>query len=153
MANSFCTLAQLYAVYDYRTLSQLSNDNNQREAVETRIQTIMDMQASELESMLAGRFALPLSVVPLVLTKWVAVTTAARMFARRADAPKGFDRDLKWADDFMKNLMDGQFQLNGVDRAKGPALHYSEYTDGRSRFDQVANFDRPPSDTSTSRGS
>lgn len=150
MSNAYCTPSQLFALYDERTLGMLSNDDNTRAANTSRVQTILDIQASELESHLAGRYALPLAIVPAVLTKWVAAKAASQLFGRRSDKPKGVTLDEQWADNWIKQLKDGDVSLPSVDTDAVPRLVDSDFTDGRSRFDRV--FGYTPSPTGPSRG-
>src|ERR1700735_720368 len=98
MANIYCTTSQLFDMFDMRSMSQLSSDTDSVSALTTRIQNLLDIQAGVLESYLSGRVALPLTPpVSGVLTKWVGVTTAGRMYARRADKPKEIEADEEWA--------------------------------------------------------
>jgi phage gp36-like protein len=152
MSNAYCTSAQFFTFYDIRLFSQLSNDSNSRNANQTTIQFLLDVQASELESYLAGRFALPLPSVPMVLTKWVAASTADRLFARRSDQPEKVKADAEWADKWIKELVSTRVSLPNIERAVGPELGASNFADGRSQFDNIKNFDRPASESSTSGG-
>lgn len=150
MANPYCTPDQLLAMYDRRVMLQLSGDDNNREGQPQNIQTLLDMQASELESYLSGMYALPLASVPLVLSKWVAATTAGRLYGRRTDIPKQVEADLAWADAWVKGLQEGRIAIPNIARATQPALQDSDFVDGRSRFDYV--FGGLPSPTGPSKG-
>lgn len=150
MSNVYCTVDQLLDLYDRRTMRELSSDEGNRDGNTARIQTILDVQASELESHLSGRYPLPLPSVPAVLTKWVAATTAARLFARRNDKPKQLANDEEWAGKWIEDLRNRRVSLAGIERLNGPALSSSDYTDGRSRFDRVLGG--RPSPTGPSRG-
>lgn len=118
MSNVYCTIDQLFAVFDRRTMLEQSGDDNSHEGQLANIQTLLDMQASQLDSVLQGRYGtVPLTdTVPAVLSKWVAVTTAARLFARRNDIPQQVRADLEWAEGWMKELMDNKVGLPGVSR-------------------------------------
>lgn len=150
MSNAYCTPAQFFALYDRRSMLELSSDDNDRDGVLATVQTVLDVQASELESYLSGRWSLPLASVPAVLTKWVAVTSAVRMYARRTDAPSSLNDDKKWAADWIEQLQRGVAVLPGIDRDVSPGLASSEFTDGRSRWDRVLGS--YPSATGTSKG-
>src|SRR5438132_3619216 len=130
--NPYCTVAQFFALYDERTMGMLSNDNNTREANATRVQTILDIQGSELESHLAGRYGLPLTSVPGVLTKWVAAKAASQLFSRRSDKPRGVTLDEQWADRWIEQLKAGDVSLPSIDTDAVPKLVDSDFTDGRS---------------------
>ena len=150
MSNVYCDVPTFCALYDVRTMAQLSNDDDVPEATVATIQTILDMEASELDSYLTGRYGLPLVSPPGVLSKWVAAKTAGRLFARRNDKPKQVEADEAWAAEFLKNLMDGRIGLAGIDRACQPTLSSSDSTDGTSRFDWLYGFG--PSETGVSKG-
>jgi phage gp36-like protein len=150
MSNPYCTPAQFFALYDRRSMLQLSSDDSDRDGDLVKVQTILDVQASELESYLSGRWSLPLVTVPAVLTKWVAVTAAVRMYARRTDAPSSLNDDKKWSADWIEQLQRGVVVLPGVDRGVAPTLTSSDFTDGRSRWDRVLGG--LPSATGPSKG-
>jgi phage gp36-like protein len=137
MSNPYCTIAQLYDMYDLRAVANLSNDTNSTSPLVSRIQNILDMQAGEMESYLSGRVTLPLSIISPVLTKWVAVTTAARLYARRADKPKEIMSDEEWAKAWMDLFITGKVNLPGVDRSFAPALVDSNSKSGHSHFDYI----------------
>jgi phage gp36-like protein len=149
MSNAYATIDQLFALYDRRTMLQLSGDDNQHEGQTSNVQTILDMEASELESSL-GAWTLPLASVPLVLTKWVCCRAAWRLFARRSDVPAGIKADKEWSDKFIVDLRQGRVTLNNLPRAVQPTLQDSDFMDGRSRFDYVLG--QYPSDTGPSKG-
>ena len=150
MANAYCTLSQLTDFYDERTLGMLSNDQNVRAADEDRIQSLLDVAASELDSYLDGRFSI-VPPIPVVLTRWVAVRTAAFLFARRNERPKQFDADETWMTQWMNDLINGRARLPGASTML-PEITSSDTFGGESRFDGVRGFSPPPSRTGTSKG-
>lgn len=154
MSNAYATTAQFYILYDVRTVAQLSNDANSSEAVATTIQTLLDMQASELESSLYGFVGLPLTVtpIPLVLTKWVCATTARRLFGRRNDLPKQVQADSDWAEHWIELFRKNLIQIPFVSRQEVPALQDSDFVDGRSRFDGMMGGCPSPTGPTSSGG-
>lgn len=122
MANNYCTVDQVMQMFDLRTILQLSSDANQRAGELQVVQAMLDMQASELDGVLQGRYgSVPLSgTIPLVITKWVGVTAMRRFFARRNDEPKQVSSDAIWADEWIKALMENRIGLPGVSRTAIP---------------------------------
>lgn len=152
MSNAYCNLDQLRDYYDTRVVGQLSNDVNARTADDNRVQALLDTAASELESAIMVRYTLPLINQHAVLRRWVAVKAMAFNFSRRNDRPKDLEADLKWADDWMKSLLERVVGLPGETSGVLPSLLSSGSFTGKSRFDHVPHFDRPPTSTSTSKG-
>lgn len=146
MANPYCSQNDLFAMYDQRVMLNLSGDKNASQGDLGNVQTLLDIQAGDLEAVLSGRYPLPLPTVPLVLKKWVGITTAGRLYARRNDMPKGLAADLEWAKDWLKQLTDGVIGLPGIDRATAPNLENSTSLHGRSRFDFVFGQHRTKSE-------
>jgi hypothetical protein len=88
MANSYCTLDQLNAFIDRRVLTPVANDGDGINQSETRQQLILDLQASWMESNLAGWYAFPIvdsttGAAPLVCTRYVALTALVPLLGRR----------------------------------------------------------------------
>lgn len=143
MSNPACNLVFFFRTYDVRTISMLSNDANARQMLAANIQFALDTQWSELKSIIGSRYPLenydpPTSApVPLILTKFVAVTAAVRMFARRNDRPKQLDADEKWADDWITRLLSGAYSIPDSAPTGLPALQDSDFFDGASAFDYV----------------
>lgn len=152
MANDYCTIAQFQMIYDSRVMDELSNDTDSTVGNDTNIQFLLDLAASELDSILSGRYTLPLTTVDLVLTKFVAVKAVERMYARRNDLPEAVKQDIEWANQWIQDLKDRKINLPNVTRANAPNLYSSNYKDGRSQFDHVPFLDKPPTSTSTSKG-
>lgn len=61
--NPYCSVAQLFALYDSRTLLQLSGDQNSAAGQPANIQTLLDLEAGELNTYLNGRFSLPIPLL------------------------------------------------------------------------------------------
>lgn len=257
--NPYITTAQFQAMYDIRVTATLSNDQNSNSVAIATVQFMLDMQASELDSFLNGRFTLPITPpqipasgiialtaipadnstitisdgfisvtftflsggvatnqvntasgntatiagifatvigksglniaagengnavslvnklpgvagnvamtttsaaltisgmaggeyqMPLILTKWVGVTAAARMYARRNDRPKGIDADVAAAMQWRADIIAGIIGIPGVPFANVPILQDSNFPQGQSEFDYV--FGSAPSPTGTS---
>ncbi len=113
---AYCSIAQLGSFVDTRTLTQLSGDDNSVTANNANLQTLLDAAASELDSHLAGRIAMPLASVPPMLTRWVAIKTIDRLYGRRVDRPKSLAADLQWCDDWIADFEAGRISLPGVSR-------------------------------------
>lgn len=141
MANDYCSVSQFIDLFDVRTMGMLSNDANSRTPDTDRIQRLLDLTASELESYLTGIYSLPLSTVPGVLTRWVAVKTAAILFGRRSDKPKELNDDEQWANKFVEQLVKGTIGLADVPRSSVPTLQKSATHDGSSFTDNVPYLD------------
>lgn len=132
--NVYCTKAQFALLYDVRTMHQLSQDDGTGEAFGVgSLELMLDLAASELEAVLAGRFALPLVSVPKILTRWVAVKAAERFYQRRVGSPDKLADDVKWADEWLELLRLGKVGLPGNVRAQAPQLTSSESLRGVSR--------------------
>jgi|SRR6185437_8034791 len=120
--NAYCTVDQVMLMYDLRTVLDLSGDDNRHEGQAPTLQFLLDMQASELDSVIQGRYgSVPLAgELPLILTKWVGVTGCRRFFARRNDEPPQLKSDAEWADQWMEALMDNKIGIPGVARVALP---------------------------------
>jgi len=158
--NIYCTVTQFVTIYDVRQMGMLGKDNNTRGLDSTAtatIQMMLDICGSELDAALAGRWTLPIvssnSLVPLVLTRWVAAKGAERMYARRSDTPKQVQADLEWADNFLNKLLLNAVTLtdangNVIPRAIKAELIASDFVNGGSRFDSLPGLFPPASPTS-----
>ena len=122
MANPYCSVAQLQVLYDMRVIGMLSNDANQSALNTSNIQLLLDMQASELESSIDGRWSLAAVQAnpPMVLTKWVGATTMQRLYARRNDEPKEVAADAAWAKEWIELLREGKVDLPSLSRGTQP---------------------------------
>ena len=157
MSNAYITIAQFESYFDVRQVAQLSGDSNSRVAVDSVIQDLLDTAASEVESALTGRYALPVldstGAVPLVLRKAVAMFAVYNHYLRRGSVPDGIRAEVEAIRAWLQKVIDREVGIPGVGRSNMPRLVASEYTDGRSRYDSgAAFFDRGPSSTSTSGG-
>ena len=152
--NTYATVDNFMAYLDYRTIAELSNDVNSHVAESENIQFLLDMQASELDSYLYGRYGTSTPVlsgtIPMVVTKWVLATAARRLFARRTTMPKEVEADAAWADEWIKLLMENKIGIPGISRVSQPTLQDSNFVDGRSEFDWI--FGGSPSLTGPSGG-
>jgi phage gp36-like protein len=140
MANPYCTFAQLAQIYDPRLINELTDDSGLATItpVQTTAQLWLDIAASELESLLAARWALPLlGPIPLILTKLVAIMAVKSAFAHRTEIPDGVARDIEWCDKFLEDLRLGTRSIPGIDRNNSPSLLATPSTSGKSRFDNM----------------
>lgn len=151
MANVYCSISQLENYIDERQLAQLSNDTNSDTRNDTKVQALLDAEASELDGILTGRFPLPLTTVPAVLTKWVAVRVIKRLYSRRQDLPGDVKEDFAWSEEWRDLLLARKISIPNMTQPQ-PVLYSSEDMAGKSITDNVRYFDRRPSDTSTSKG-
>jgi phage gp36-like protein len=134
--NPYCSIAQIQALYDARAVVELSSDDGSEAQVDDTVQLCLDVAASDLESVLANRYPLPLPTVPLVLTGKVAALAMKKLYGRRSDIPKGTAADIQSAEDWMQLLIAGRVSIPFIDR-QGPTLSYSGAKDGSSRFDRL----------------
>lgn len=152
MSNIYCDIPGLQARYDERTIAELSSDNDSGTLNSTKVNIILDDQASELETILNGRWPLegesPLWVRPVVLTKYVAAKTMERLYARRVDIPDGTDRDIKWADQWAEDLIDGSISLPRQPRGNQAELLASRSFKGFSMTSGVFFLGFGPTKTS-----
>ena len=154
MSNSYCEIDQFYMLYDQRVLEELSNDDDERALQATNVQFLLDTAASELESQLQGKYALPVvdtnGETPYVLIRWVAVKAMQMLFGRRNSRPKAMEQDVAWADDWIERVNSRIISIPLTARSAVPALTHSESKTGASRFSPGALFfDRPPTKTAT----
>lgn len=132
MANPYCDLTKLGWFIDTRSTGMLTNDSNSNNADATVAQGLMDVAASELTSHLSGRVPLPLTSVPLVLTRWVATKAAESFFSRRGDLPKAVKAAVDWANQWIKDFDEGEVSLDGVQRSGSDALENDHYQNCRT---------------------
>lgn len=114
MSNTYCNSTQFGRLYDTRAMAQLSNDANQTAPDTQTIQFHLDVAASKMDMVLTGRYPLPLVTIPLALTQWVAISAIGSIFGRRAEMPEGIVRELDWAEQFVKDLIDRKILLPGT---------------------------------------
>lgn len=122
MANAYCTVDQLCALYDLRVIGMLSNDSDSRTVVSPTVQLLLDMQASELDSYLDGRYDLTTvhATPPAVCMKFVGGSTMGRLYARRNDMPDEVKADVEWAADWVERVRKHEIKLPGIDPANSP---------------------------------
>ena len=140
MSNDYCTIAQLKIFYDPRVIDQIMDDDHESVEQTSSLQTLLDVEASTLESYLTGRFPTPPTDgdgnVPAVLTKVIAVRMMERIFSRRQGAPDGLANDVEWADGFMEDLRLGRANLKGLTRQQPSISHPIRTSDEiNSRYD------------------
>lgn len=154
MSNPYLTVAQFNLLYDVRTSTELSDDTGAGTGNDAATQLIVDLAASEVDTLLQGRYGLPLvpATIPAVLTKITAVKAIRSLFARRADLPKGLQGDLDWAAKWEEDFIAGKVNLPGISRDGAvPAMPISAAADGSSRFDNLPLQDNS-GNTPTSAG-
>lgn len=128
MSNFYATITQLYAFFDERTVNELSNDSDSETANTTKLNTLLDAAASELDSVLAGRWPTQAEATdvewprPLVLTRWVCAKTMESLYTRRSDMPPAVEREVSWAERFEQRLIDGEISMPAQGRSNGPEL-------------------------------
>ena len=146
MSNDYCTIAQLKIFYDPRIIDQIMDDTHQSEENTTDLNTLLDAEASVLESYLDGRYSCPPTDgdgnTPMVLTKWVAVKMMGRIFSRRQGAPDGLANDVEWADGFLQDIIKGVANLKSISRQQPTISHPIRTSqEMNSRFDDMKNHD------------
>jgi phage gp36-like protein len=146
--NKYCTVAQMQQMYDSRTIAELTGDTDAGVLVPATLQLHLDMQASELESILYGRYTIAANNVPLVLTRWVGVKAWASLFGRRAKLPQELARDLDWANKWIEDLQIRKVGIPGyTPDGQMSIISDSPMADGGqpqggSRFNNIAFFDK-----------
>jgi len=134
--NQYCSITQLKMLYDLRTVIELSDDTATNTEQDTTLQFVLDVAASDLDSVFTNRFPIPLPTVPLVVTGKCAALAMKRLFSRRSDIPKGIQADIDAADRWIEQIIAGRVNIPGIDR-NAPTLSYSGAKDGSSRFDHL----------------
>ena len=154
MDNPYCNTTQFAQLYDSRVINELSDDTGSATVTPsaTTIQFWLDVAASELESLLANRWALPLASVPLILTKLVGIMAIKTGYGHRTDLPKGLTADLEWCEDFLEGLRTGTRSLAGIDRNGVPRLEATASKSGKSRFDNLPLQDQSGNTISSVQG-
>lgn len=140
MSNVYCTTAQFFDRYDQRTASQLTNDRGDGTVLLPRLQNLLDSNGSMLESVLQGRYSLPLTVIPALLTNYVADKTMIQLYGRRQDMPSALSKmDTRW-DAWMDALIEGKVGLPGVSLANGTLALVAAENSGQTQFDRLPDF-------------
>lgn len=143
MSNVFCQYSDLAVLYDNRTLSQLSSDDDGGALTQATIDTIIDTAASELDSILAGRYSVTAGNVPKVLTRWVAAKAMGMALMRRNKTSDAVAADCKWADDWADKLISRKINLSGLSRTNTvEVVMGSSGEPTHSRFDNIPYGDR-----------
>lgn len=144
MANNvYCTVDQFFERHDQRTASQLTNDRGDGTILRTRLQNLLDSEASFLDSILAGRYDVPLTgTPPPMLTNYVADKTMIQLYGRRADRPASFDRlEERW-DNWVQMLISGDVQLPNIARNNATIELVAAEQSGQTRFNNLPDFDQ-----------
>lgn len=143
MANPYCTIAQLAMFFDSRVINALSSDDGSGVQDSTTLQLLLDSAASEFESMLTNRYALPMTTVSLFCTQIVASLAIRLAYGRRSDVPKGVQMAVDWVTKWQENFIAGKVSLPGLSRSGAiPTLTHSGAVDGSSRFDRLPWMDQ-----------
>ena len=148
MANAYCTIAQMLNYFDVRVINGLCSDAGVQGDVETasdsaalRLQEMLDAAASEVESYLYGRIALPITAtIPILLRRLVVGKTAEMIYMRRADSPEAFKGMADWANDWLDKFRLRKVTLPSIDFSEKPVLSRSLHLDNDSEFDDLPFF-------------
>jgi phage gp36-like protein len=147
MANPYCTVSDLVARYDRRTIFQLSNDANVTQADTDNVQTLLDDAASDFESYIDERYSLgnvrSASPMPNRIKAFICNRAAFNLFSRRERMPKFLEALYKLDTDWITKVQMGKINLPGITRAAAPIVADSSRPDGSSAFDY--NFGWVPS--------
>ena len=110
--------------------------------VQATIEAILDTAASELDSVVQGRYSITAGNVPAVLTRWVAVKAMAMCLMRRNKMSEAVQKDCEWADKFSDGLISRKVNLN-LGRTNAPSVVMgSSGEPTHSRFDNIPFGDR-----------
>lgn len=140
MSNAYATISQFYDRHDARSMAQLSNDRGDGTVLNQRIQNLLDSEASFVDSILTGRYSLPLVDPPSLLTNFVCDKTAIQLYGRRADRPRSFDvLEARW-DKWVEDLMSGLVQLPDQTRQNYTPELVAAENQGQSQFDNLPDF-------------
>jgi len=143
VSNIYTTYADLIVLYDERTIAQVSGDQDSGALSQATIETIIDTAASELDSILEGRYSVTAGNVPKVLTRWVAAKAMGMALMRRNKTSDAVKEDCKWADDWADKLIARKINLKSLTRTNAPeVVMASSGEPTHSRFDNIPNGDR-----------
>lgn len=143
MSNIYTTYADLAIFYDARTLAQLSADDDSGALTQATVEAIIDTAASELDSILAGRYSVTAGNVPKVLTRWVAAKAMGMALMRRNKTSDAVKEDCEWADDWADKLIARKINLAGMSRTNTvEVVMGSSGEPTHSRFDNIPYGDR-----------
>lgn len=115
--NAYCDLVQFRLAYDTRSISETSDDLAAASQDDETVQFNLDTAASELDSVLTGKYGLPLPTVPHFLTHLVATLAIRNMYGRRMALPEGLKPAIDRAEKWLENITLGKVGIPGVDRA------------------------------------
>ena len=111
MANAYCSITQFGWFFDVRQAGMLANDTASAIPDNATLQAMLDSGASELDSHLAGRVALPITSPPLILARLTAAMTVQALYLRRTDVPKGAKALIDWMTDWIKLFDSGKVSI------------------------------------------
>lgn len=139
MSNAYCTVQDLFARYDSRTILQLSNDNNALQANQDNMQVLLDDAASDFESYIDQRYNLSnvraASPMPNRIKAFVCNRAAFNHFARRERMPKFLEALYRLDTEWITKVQQGKINLPTITRAAAPIVADSSRPDGSSAFD------------------
>lgn len=119
--NQYCTLAQLYSFYDTTLISDLTDDAGHTKIIEPIVQLCLDSAASKIDSVLFGRYSLPIFPtypIPLILTRITASLAMDMLYRRRSRVPDSeISTDILEANNWLKDVKVGLQGIPGVIRS------------------------------------
>lgn len=120
---AYATIADMTARFGEQRLAELTTRDGPVGAIDqTVLQSALDDAASEIDSYLAGRFALPLPAVPRILTIHAANIAWFRLLGDRAAGIEGAKANHEAALAFLRRAAAGEISLgDGNDPAASPA--------------------------------
>lgn len=151
MSNSYCTIAQMINLADVRTLNAICSDtgvqgnvSDSSDAAAIKLQQCLDIAASEVDSYLYGRVAIPPVPVPPLLIRLVVAKTWELLYGRRNDMPEKLKAEADWASDWLDKFRLRKVSIPSVAFAQTPVLSRSLTLDGTSQFDDLPFFNNVP---------
>ncbi len=116
---AYCTTNDLLARFDTDELLRLTDRANSGSIDEQVVSAAIDDASNLIDGYLGGRYTLPLSVVPSVLTKICADIARFNMYDH--SVPETVEKNNKAAMDFLKSVGKGEVRLGLSNTNEAPA--------------------------------
>ena len=132
---SYCEITDISAVIANDDLVQLTNDSGGSTVDNTKITEAISYVDSIMDGYLRGRYSLPLSTVPDVLTSLAIDFTVYRLYSRRlyTEIPPSVDEKYREVVKTLKDIQGGRFNL-GIETASSNSYFKTNKTSSSKEY-------------------
>jgi phage gp36-like protein len=111
-APAYATLADLYARFGEEEINQVADTDHTGTPAPELVGRALSDAASEIDAALAGRYALPLSPIPVLITRIACELAREALYAD--SPPKVVTERAKWARETLLRIASGQLRFENA---------------------------------------